>query len=134
MIDIENQVFNNISVDVKAEYPNANMSSEEQPTPSSFPCVTIVEADNYVVRETMDNSLDENHAYVMYETNVYANNAYNKKAECKRVFEIVDNRFRLMGFRRMSKLVTSTNNSSICRITARYVGIVGKDETIYGGY
>lgn len=133
MIDIENQVFNNISIAVKAVYPNANMSSEEQPVPSSFPCVTVVEADNYVVKETVDSSLEENHAYVMYETNVYSNDVNNRKAECKKVFGIVDNSFRKMGLRRTTKLITSTNNSSICRITARYVGIVGKDETIYGG-
>lgn len=134
MIDIENQVFNRISLAVRAVYPNANMSSEEQLTPSSFPCVTLVEADNRVVKETEDSSNNENHAYVMYEVNVYANNVNNKKAECKKIFSIVDDELRKMGFRRMSALNTSSNNSTIARKTGRYEGVVGKNETIYGGY
>lgn len=134
MIDIENQVFNRISVAVRKEYPDVNMSSEEQLAPSAFPCVTVVEADNYTVAETVDSSLDENHANVMYEVNVFTNNASLKKAECKKIYSIVDDEFRKMGFRRMSMLNTSSNNSTVTRMTGRYTGIVGKDETIYGGY
>lgn len=134
MIDIENQVFNRISLAVRAKYPTANLSSEEQLTPSAFPCVTVVEADNYVVKETTDSSLAENHAVVMYEINVYTNNASQKKAECKKIYSIVDDELRKMGFRRTSMLNTSSNNSTIYRMTGRYEGVVGKDETIYGGY
>lgn len=134
MIDVENQVFNKVSLAVKAVYPNATLSSEELLAPSSFPCVTIVEADNYVVAETVDSSLEENHAAVMYEINVYTNNASYKKAECKKIFSIVDDEMRKMGFRRMSMLNTSTNNSTTARKTGRYTGVVGKDENIYGGY
>lgn len=133
MIDIENQVLNNVSVKVRAEYPNANISSEEQLTPSSFPCVTVVEGDNYVVDSTRDSSLEENHAYVMYEVNVYTNNVNNKKAECRKVMSIVDDSFTKMGFRRMSMLYVNTNNPTICRITARYSGVVSKEHIIYGG-
>lgn len=134
MIDVENQVFNKISLAVRKEYPNANMSGEEQPAPSIFPCVTIVEVDNYVVAETVDSSLEENHANVVYEINVYSNNASFKKAECKKIFSIVDGEMRRMGFRRMSMLNLPAVGSTIARISCRYTGIVGKDETIYGGY
>ena len=134
MIDIENQVFDRISLAVRREYPTANMSSEEQIAPSEFPCVTVVEADNYTVAETTDSSLEENHANVMYEINVYTNNAGFKKAENKAIFSIVDNELRKMGFRRMSKPFTASNDPTVARSMGRYVGIVGKDETIYGGY
>lgn len=134
MIDIENQVFNRISLAVREKYPNANMSSEEQLAPSAFPCVTVVEADNYTVAETLDSSLAENHANVMYEVNVYTNDVGFKKSEGKAIFSIVDDEFRKMGFRRMSLLKTSSNNSTVLRMTGRYMGVVGKDEIIYGGY
>lgn len=133
MIDIENQVFDRISKAVKKEFPTVNMSSEEILAPSEFPCVTIVEADNYTVSETLDSSNDENHAYVMHEVNVYANGAF-KKVECKAIYSIVDNEYRKMGFRRMSKPFTASNDPTVARSMGRYVGIVGKDDTIYGGY
>lgn len=133
MIDIENQVFDRISKAVKKEFPTVNMSSEEILAPSEFPCVTIVEADNYTVAETLDSSNEENHAYVMHEVNAYANGAF-KKAECKAIFSIVDNEYRKMGFRRMSKPFTASNDPTVARMMGRYVGIVGKDDTIYGGY
>lgn len=133
MIDIENQVFDRISKAVKKEFPTANMSSEEIIAPSEMPCVTIVEADNYTVAETLDSSNEENHAYVMHEVNVYANGAF-KKAECKAIYSIVDNEYRKMGFRRMSKPFTASNDPTVARMMGRYVGIVGADDTIYGGY
>ena len=133
MIDIENQVFDRISKAVKKEFPTVNMSSEEILAPSELPCVTIVEADNYTVAETLDSSNEENHAYVMHEVNVYTNGAF-KKAECKAIFSIVDNEYRKMGFRRMSKPFTASNDPTVTRMMGRYVGIVGKDDTIYGGY
>lgn len=134
MIDIENQVFSKVSEDVRATYPDANMTSEETLSPPSFPCVSVVEIDNYVVKETLDSSLIENHARVTYEVNVFVNNASNKKAECKKIFNIVDKRLMNMGFVRTTKLFTSTNNSTVCRLTGRYTAVVSKDEIIYGGY
>ena len=133
MIDIENQVFDRISKAVKKEFPTVNMSSEEILAPSELPCVTIVEADNYTVAETLDSSNEENHAYVMHEVNVYTNGAF-KKSECKAIYSIVDNEYRKMGFRRMSKPFTASNDPTVTRMMGRYVGIVGKDDTIYGGY
>lgn len=133
MIDIENQIFDRISKAVKKEFPTVNMSSEEILAPSELPCVTIVEADNYTVAETLDSSNEENHAYIMHEVNVYANGAF-KKAECKSIYSIVDNEYRKMGFRRMSKPFTASNDPTVVRMMGRYVGIVGKDDTIYGGY
>jgi hypothetical protein len=133
MIDIENQVFDRISKAVKKEFPTVNMSSEEILAPSELPCVTIVEADNYTVAETLDSSNEENHAYVMHEANVYTNGAF-KKAECKAIFSILDNEYRKMGFRRMSKPFTASNDPTVARMIGRYEGVVGKDETIYGGY
>lgn len=133
MIDIENQVFDRISKAVKKEFPTVNMSSEEILAPSELPCVTIVEADNYTVAETLNSSNEENHAYVMHEVNVYANGAF-KKSECKAIYSIVDNEYRKMGFRRMSKPFTASNDPTVTRMMGRYVGIVGKDDTIYGGY
>ena len=133
MIDIENQVFNRISVAVKKEFPKANMSSEEQLAPSVFPCVTVVEADNYAVAETVDSSLEEKYAYVMYEINVYSNNSSHKKAECKKIFSIVDDEMRKTGFRRQSKPIMASTDPTIARSMGRYVGVVGADENIYGG-
>ncbi|MBE6784139.1 MAG: hypothetical protein E7536_09040 [Ruminococcaceae bacterium] len=131
MIDIESEVFTNIETDVLTSFPKAEVRSEEILVPSSFPCATIVEADNHVFDSTQDSSGDENHAVLMYEVNVYSNKASGKKTECKAVFQIIDTRFSKMGFTRKSMVPQTTNNGTVYRIIARYQAVVSKEKVIY---
>lgn len=54
MIDMENEIFNEVSERVRAKYPNIFMTGEYVKSPSSFPCVSLVEADNATFRNSAD--------------------------------------------------------------------------------
>ena len=83
MIDIENEIFNAVSKQLRAMYKNIFITGEYVKAPPSFPCVSIVEMDNQTYRRTRSTDCDENHAQVMYRINIYSNKVSRKKAECK---------------------------------------------------
>lgn len=131
MIDIENEVFANIATELRSQFPHINVSGEDVRTPSSFPCVSIVEADNYTVKNTRDSVNGENHANLMYEVNVYSNKTSGKKSECKEILSIIDEIFLGMGFTRTMKNPVTMDDATIYRMISRYTAIVSKNQTIY---
>ena len=50
MIDLETEIFNEVSVKVREKYPDIFMTGEYVKTPPSFPCVSLVEVDNATFR------------------------------------------------------------------------------------
>ena len=72
MINIEEEIFNDVATEVRAEYPKVYMVGEYVKSPSSFPFVSLIEQDNYVYTKTQTSLCDENHCQVMYEVNVYS--------------------------------------------------------------
>jgi hypothetical protein len=104
---------------------------EDVRTPSSFPCVTIVEADNYAVKSTQDSGCNENHANLMYEVNVYSNRASGRKSECKEILAVIDDMLLGLGFTRTMKNPVSMDDATIYRVISRYTAIVSKNQTIY---
>ena len=79
MIDIEAGVFSIISTKVRAKYPQIFITGEYVKSPSSFPCVSLLEADNAVYRNTRTTDSMENHAELLYEVNIYSNKTKGKK-------------------------------------------------------
>lgn len=139
MIDVENLVIDTISKAVKVSYPNALIISEYTDSPSSFPCVSVIEADNYTYRKTQDNDLKEHHTSVMYEVNVYSNKTKGSKTEAKKIMEIVDSSFQNMKFTRTIKQPIPNKDKTIYRIVARYEAVIGEgfkrgNDTIYQVY
>jgi hypothetical protein len=131
MIDIENEIFTKISAELRSRFTDISVYGEDVRTPSSFPCVSIVEADNYVVTATRDSRSNENHANLMYEVNVYSNKASGKKSECKEILSIIDSIFLGLGFTRNMKNPVTMDDATIYRLIARYSAIVSADQTIY---
>ena len=125
MIDIESMVVDSVYNAVKTQYPKCDVISEYNDTPSQFPCVQIVEADNYTYRRTQDNDLTEHHASVMYEVNVFSNKKTGKKTEAKAIAEIVDSTMQGMKFTRTLKQPIPNKDKTIYRIVARYEAVVG---------
>ena len=80
MIDIENVIFTTIAQKVRSEFQEASVYGEYVEVPASFPCVTIVEADNKVYERTRDLDGIEHYAQVMYEVNIYSNKQAGKKS------------------------------------------------------
>lgn len=132
MIDIENELFNTIETALKGQYPSIYVAGEYVRSPSSFPCVLIMEMDNTMYRNSQTTENSENHVSVMYEVNVYSNKSKGKKSECKEIAAFVDNEFQKLGFTRtMLNPIPNMEDATIYRITGRYTAVVSKNKTIY---
>lgn len=132
MIDIENEVFNSVATDVRAKYPDIYMVGEYVKTPPRFPCVSLVEMDNQSYQSTEDSGSVENHASLMYEVNIYSNKTKGKKAECKAIAALVDERMLALGFiRTMLQPIPNLDDATIYRMVGRYSAIVSKNKVIY---
>lgn len=124
MIDIENIVFDRIATALRTAYSGISVYGEYVEVPASFPCVTIVEADNKVYKRTRDLSGVEHHAQVMYEVNVYTNDANGKKTAAKDIANAIDELFCDMLFTRTFKRQIPNIDRTIYRITMRYEAVV----------
>lgn len=132
MIDVETELFSEVSSRVREKYPNINMTGEYVKSPSDFPCVSLVEVDNATFRNTQTAEGQENHAAVMYEVNVYSNKTKGKKAECKEIVGFIDEVLMGLNFTRiMLEPVPNQDNATIYRMLGRYRAIVSKNKTIY---
>ena len=131
MIDIEPEVFDDVSKAVRNEYPNVYMTGEYVRVPPSFPCVSLIEADNQIYRNTRDSGHIENHVQVIYEVNVYSNKTKWKKTECKAIVSLIDSRMESLGFTRTILTPVPNEQDGIYRMVGRYRAIVSRDKTIY---
>lgn len=132
MIDVENEIFSAVSEVVRAAYPDIFMTGEYVKSPSSFPCVSLVEISNAVYRNSSTTSVEENHAAVTYEVNVYSNKSKGKKAQCREIMNVIDTRLAEIGFTRMMlEPVPNMEDATIYRMLGRYRAVVGEDHTIY---
>lgn len=131
MISIENNVFTRIATKVRTQYPGTYVTGEFELNPSQFPCVSIEEADNYVLQRTSDSGRVENHAVVMYEVNVISTKAVGRKTEVKKIFSTVDDEFEDMGFTRQSMQPLNADHATKYRVVARYVAVVDHNGVIY---
>ena len=84
MIDMETEIFNEVSAKVQDQYPDIFMTGEYAKTPSSFPCASLVEVDNATFRNTQTTESKENHVAVMYELNVYSTAQKGKRLSVRK--------------------------------------------------
>lgn len=132
MIDIETEVFNAVSTKVREKYPQIFMTGEYVKSPSDFPCVSLIEADNQVYRKSQTTESMENHAVVLYELNVYSNKKKGKKSECKEIVSLIDKELVALGFTRiMLNPIPNEEDATIYRMVGRYNAVVSKNNVIY---
>ena len=132
MIDMETEIFNEVSERVREQYPDIFMTGEYVKTPPSFPCISLVEVDNATFRNSQTSEGQENHVAVMYELNVYSNRTNGKKAECKEIAGFIDNILLGLNFARtMLEPVPDQDNATIYRMLGRYRAVISKEKTIY---
>ena len=132
MIDIENEVFSTVATQVRSSFPKIYMVGEFVKSPSQFPCVSLVEVDNQVYRNTRSSSEIENHAQLMYEVQVFTNDTKGKKAKCKKIIGTVDNEMKKLGFTRtLLTPIPNEEDATIYRMVGRYRAIVDKNSIIY---
>ena len=132
MIDIENDVFSEVAKKVREKFSNIFVTGEYVKSPSSFPCVSLVEIDNATFRNSQTTESQENHVAVSYEVNVYSNKTKGKKAECKEIIAFIDEVLMSLNFTRiMLEPVPNQNDATIYRMLGRYRAVVGKNSIIY---
>lgn len=132
MIDMETEIFNEVSERVREQYPDIFMTGEYVKTPPSFPCISLVEVDNATFRNSQTTEGQENHVAVVYELNVYSNRTKGKKAECKELAGFVDEILMGLNFTRtMLEPVPNQDNATIYRMLGRYRAVIGKTNTIF---
>lgn len=132
MIDAEMEIYSAVETVVRAAYPGIFMTGEYVKSPSSFPCVSLVEISNAVYRNSSTSTVEENHAAVTYEVNIYSNKSKGKKAECRQIAKVIDTKLAALGFTRMMlEPVPNLEDATIYRILGRYRAVIGQDHTIY---
>lgn len=129
MIDVESLVFSTVAAAVESafatDYPGLVCYGEYVAAPSSFPCLCLVEDDNYRYTRSDDDELQEHHANVMYTCNIYTNNA-NKKQLAKAIADVVDGAMAGMKFTRTMMNQIPNIDRTIYRVTMRYTAVVGE--------
>lgn len=127
MIDIENDVFTIVATAIRTAHSTATVVGEFVDVPASFPCVTIVEADNRIL-EYMRTAKIENGVSVMYEVNIYSNSVNGKKSEAKSIANTLDTAFATLNFTRtFREQIPNLRDSTIYRIVCRYEAVVGEN-------
>lgn len=121
MIDIENIVVNNVANAVWAEFSDAIVSSDYDPTPSKMPTVYIYEASNTSYDSFDDENVDH-HVNVIYVVDCFA----LTKAQAKKLRAITDAAMMGMKFTRDYSAPTLNVDRTIKRYTSRYTAIVGE--------
>ena len=131
MIDIENDIFNDLAQVLRAQHSGIYVVGEYVESPARFPAVTVVEADNRVIRNMRTLHI-ENAVLSMFEVNIYSNKTSGKKSEAKAIANTVDDFFSSIGYTRtMRNQVPNLNDSTIYRIVCRYEAHIDKDLWIY---
>jgi len=130
MIEIENEIYSNLSTLLKTSDSTINMGNMYINTPSLKPFVSIEEIDQYTDNNSEDSSHDEKFAFIVFETNIYTEGLM-RKSKAKSILTIVDDYMRSLGFERLSMTPMQDNKAVIYRLVIRYRGLVSKDKIIY---
>lgn len=130
MLDIENEVFNDLTELLVASFPDITTSSVYTNTPSKYPFVSIEEISSSVnVNEETSCHIDAI-TNVGIEVNVYSKDP-QKKSNAKAMAKVVDEYMIDKGFYRISKTPMQDDNETIYRLVLRYNGNISLDNKIY---
>lgn len=129
MIDISNVVLRKVKDAVTAVYQTADILSYDPDSITSYPCVSVVERDNYTYERSLDGVGAEYHANVVFEINVYTNATDGKRTQAKEIIKLIDDVMLSNKFMREMLNPLPNIDRSVYRMYARYKAIVGADET-----
>ena len=120
MIDIENELYNTLATELRSKYSPIFISGDDTLSPSSFPCVYIVQRDNPVVMENADSGSIERIVAPMFEVNVYSNLKTNRKQQAKEIMATVCDKMAELDIERTYCQPTPNADASIYRIVGRF--------------
>ena len=127
MIDFEDNIVDYLANSLEKKYTKINVTSEfSSDEESTFPTVLVYEMDNYVYTPTLDSSLQENDARVVYQVEVYTKAKSTSKIKAKKILNDVDLLLGAIGFVRTIKTQIDTGYTDMTRLVARYQAIINK--------
>ena len=133
MIDFENVILTTVRTNLLQEFPKVEVTSTFERNPSHFPTVSVVEADNTTDPRTVDSGSKENRVRVMYEVQVWTNNAAGKKQQGKKIFKSVSDTLVSLGlYRTMSRPFMGVDDDAVYRHIGRFTGFISTDGKVYG--
>lgn len=121
MTNVFNYIFTEIATPVRESFSGVFVTGERINKPPQFPCVEVVEADNYEVATSIDNTLRENLTALMYEVTVFSNKQFGKRFECIDILSQIDTILKRMNANRIARIEGYFDSeASIYTIKARY--------------
>lgn len=121
MTDIFNELYTEIVTALGTQFPNVFVTGVRLPKPTAFPCVSIVEADNYEDANSIDNTLTERITNLMYEVTVYSNLSVGKREQCIKILSCIDNLLKEKNMSRIARVESYYDSeATIYVILARY--------------
>lgn len=127
MIDFEDNIVDYLADGLEKKYTKINVTSEfSSDEESTFPTVLVYEMDNYVYTPTLDSSLQENDARVVYQVEVYTKAKSTSRIKAKKILNDVDSLLGAIGFIRTIKTQIDTGYTDMTRLVARYQAIINK--------
>lgn len=121
MTNVFNYIFTEIATPVRESFAGVFVTGERINKPTQFPCVEVVEADNYEVATSIDNTLRENLTALMYEVTVFSNKQFGKRSECIDILSQIDTILKRMNASRIARIEGYFDSeASIYTIKARY--------------
>jgi hypothetical protein len=121
MVNVFPYIFTDIATPLRLQFPGIFVTGERVSAPAKFPCVEVIEADNYVVESSMDNTMKENITALMYEVTVFSNKTSGKRSQCIEILSQIDDIMRRKNGQRFVRTEGYFDSeSSIYMIKARY--------------
>ena len=122
MMTPENYLFDLLAKELRSRFDGISIYPEEVQVPASFPCVTFVEADNAVNRNSLTGDGVEHSVNLLYSINVYSNLLVGSKQQCKDMIDVIDHVLMERGLRRTMCQPMDNIQMTIRRYVLRYVG------------
>lgn len=127
-LDIEAIITEAVATAVEAVYPTVHITGEYTPTPPAFPCVFILELNNYT--NSQDMSGDTTHRNVLFEIDVFSNLRNGKKEQCREIAAIADGVMNRYGFFCQDlRPVPNYADASIYRMTGTYRRVIAAGDS-----
>lgn len=131
MIDAESTIFDQVADAFDEAYPNGSRYGEETTSPPRFPCLTLVQVDNFTYEPSLDASHKEHNAWLVFEANVYSNKTAGAKQECKDIMQLVDEQMQSLNFVRLFCTPSKNADKKYFRMTARYRAVISEEYRLY---
>ena len=132
MIDFSNEIFSAVAESLRSVFSGITVKGEYVDVPSTFPTVTIDEIRN--VPFSVDGARRNKYANVTYRVQVFSNSVDGKRAEARKIYNVVDEILQQYNLHCVSFTTTPTiYNAEIYSITATHTGVVSRDGVFYRG-